>query len=139
MDQIKPEMKSNYFFVGENNHIVMTVSGDYDFDDFKTYLKIIHAKCEQEGIFKMLLNALDVEGIDIPTLERYFLGVEAADQLTYRVKLAVAWHREYINYFMETVAVNRGGNVGVFGSSEQALEWLLNGSQNSSAFRKTSI
>jgi len=128
-------MKSNYFFVKENNHIVMTVSGEYDFDDFKTYLKIIYAKCEQEKIFKMLLNALDVEGIDIPTLERYFLGVEVAEQLTYKIKLAVVWHSEYINYLGETVAVNRGGNVGVFGKADQAMAWLVTGTSSSSAFR----
>jgi hypothetical protein len=120
-------MKSHYFFVSENNHILMTVSGEYDFADFKTYLKIIYAKCEQEGIFNMLLNALDVEGVDIPTIERYFLGFEAAEQLTAKIKLAIVWHREFINHFGESVAVNEGGNVGVFSSYELASDWLING------------
>ena len=118
-------MKSHYFFETKDNYIQMTVSGEYDFDDFKTYLKIIYAKCENEGISKMILNCLDVEGIDIPTLERYFLGVEVAEQLTDKIKLAVVWHIEYTNYLGQAVAVNRGGNVSVFETNETALEWLL--------------
>jgi len=103
----------------------MTVSGEYDFEDFKTYLKIIYAKCEVEGIFKVNMNILSVKGIDIPTLERYFLGVEAAEQLKFKVKLSIVWHSEYLNHFGESVAKNRGGQVGVFGNSDSALKWLL--------------
>ena len=118
-------MKSNHLFTNENDRLKMILSGEYDFDDFVIYLKIIYAKCENEGNFKMLLDALGIEGIDIPTVERYYMGIEAAEQLNYKVKLAVVWHKEYVNYFGETVAVNRGANVGVFGSTEQAIKWLL--------------
>lgn len=118
-------MKSHYFFEKHTNYIHMVVSGEYDFDDFKTYLKIIYAKCENEGIFRIVIDALGVEGIDIPTLERYFLGVEVADQLQGKIKLAVTWHIEYINYLAQEVAVDRGGNISVFGSLETAIEWLL--------------
>lgn len=118
-------MKSNYFFEQENDLLKMTVSGEYDYDDFVIYLKIIYAKCESEGNYKMILDALAVEGIDIPTIERYYLGVEAAEQLCYKVKLAVVWHKEYLNYLGETVAVNRGANVSVFGNTESAVKWLL--------------
>jgi hypothetical protein len=117
-------MKSNFIFEKENNYIRMVVSGEYDFDDFKTYLKIIHAKCENEGIYKIVLDALGVEGIDIPTLERYFIGVEVANQLTGKIKLAVVWHKEYTNYLAREIAVTRGGNVSVFGSIESAIDWL---------------
>ena len=103
----------------------MNVSGEYDFDDFVTYFKIIYAKCETEGIYNMLFNALEVEGIDVPTIERYFLGVESAEQLHYKVKLAVVWHQEYVNYLGERIAVDRGASVSVFGSVEPALKWLL--------------
>jgi len=119
-------MKSHFYFEKEDNHIHMVVSGEYDFDDFKTYIKIIYAKCETEGVFKMLFDALTVKGIDVPTLERYFLGVEVAEQLNSKIKLAVVWHREYTNNLAQIVAVNRGGNISVFGSDEPALNWLLN-------------
>lgn len=120
-------MKSNHLFTDEKDHLKITLSGEYDFDDFVIYLKIIYAKCENEGNYKMLLDALDVEGIDIPTIERYYMGIEAAEQLNYKVKLAVVWHNEYVNYFWETVAINRGANVGVFGSTQLAIKWLLYG------------
>ncbi len=120
-------MKSNFYFEKESTHLCMTVSGEYDFPDFVDYLKIIYAKCEEEGNFRMLLNILGVEGIDVPTLERYFLGIEAAEQLKYKVKLAVVWHAEFTNYLTETVATNRGAYIKVFGSTEPALAWLTNG------------
>jgi len=107
----------------------MYVSGDYDFHDFVTYLKIIYAKCENERIFKMIFNALNVKGIDIPAIERYYLGIETAEQLNYKVKLAVIWHKEYTTHFAETVAINRGGIVSVFESMQTALNWLLNDSK----------
>jgi D-ribose pyranose/furanose isomerase RbsD len=104
----------------------MVVSGEYDFEDFKTYIKIIHAKCETEGIFKILMDILAVKGIDVSTLERYFLGVEVAERLSNRIKLAVVWHQEYTNYITQIVAVNRGGNISVFANTDAALNWLSN-------------
>ena len=118
-------MKSHYYFENENGHLCMHISGEYDFDDFKNYLKIIYAKCESEGIYRMLFNALGVAGIDISTIERYFLGVEAAEQLHFKVKLAVVWQKEYITHFGETVAVNRGALVKVFDNVVEARKWLL--------------
>lgn len=119
-------MKSHFYFEKEDNYIHMVVTGEYDFDDFKTYIKIIYAKCATEGVFKMLLDALEVKGIEVPILERYFLGIEVVEQLSSKIKLAVVWHREYTNYLAQIVAVNRGGNIRVFGSAEPAINWLLN-------------
>jgi hypothetical protein len=118
-------MKSHYFFEKEDNYIRMVVSGEYDFDDFKTYLKIIYAKCENERIYKIILDALGVEGIDIPTLEKYFLGVEVAEQLHNKIKLAVLWHKEYTTYLGQTVVIDKGGQICVFESNELAIAWLL--------------
>jgi hypothetical protein len=120
-------MKSNFYFEKESTHLIITVSGEYDFPDFVDYLKIIYAKCEEERNFRMLFNILGVEGIDVPTLERYFLGVEAAEKLKYKVKLAVVWHAEFTTYVAENVAVNRGAYIKVFGSVAPALFWLKNG------------
>ncbi len=118
-------MKSNFRFEKESTHLIMTVSGEYDFPDFVDYLKIICAKCEEEGNYSMLLNILGVEGIDVPTLERYFLGIEAAEQLKYKIKLAVVWHAEFTTHLAEAVAINSGSYVKVFGSTEPALAWLI--------------
>ena len=103
----------------------MTISGEYDFLEFKSYLKIIHAKCLEEEVSKILFDARDVLSIDIKTMERYFLGTEAAEILQYKIKIAVVWENEYTNYFFETVAINRGANVKIFGNIEPATNWLL--------------
>jgi len=120
-------MKSTHVIERKAEHLYMTVSGEYNLQDFKTYVKIIRDKCEEEQIFKILMNALDVEGIDIPTIERYFMGIEVAEQLKFKIKLAIVWHNEFINHFGETVAINRGGNIGVFGNFEASMKWLLHG------------
>ena len=118
-------MKSNYAFEKKDDHLYMTISGEYDFHDFKLYLDIIRDKCEEDKIYKVLFDAMKVEGIDIPAMERYFLGIGAAELSKYKIKTAVVWHKDYTNYIFETVAVNRGGNVKIFGNFESAVMWLL--------------
>jgi len=120
-------MKSTYVIKRVADHLYMTVSGEYDLQDFKSYVRIIRDTCEQEQIFKTIMNTLDIKGIDVPTIERYFMGVEVAEQLSFRIKLAIVWHKEYTNYIGEIVAINRGGNVGVFANDEAAMKWLIHG------------
>jgi hypothetical protein len=120
-------MKSTYIIERVNDYLYLTVSGEYDFADFEAYIKIIHERCEEGMIYKILFDAFNVKGIDIPTMERYFLGIEVAEHLAYRIKLAVVWHKEFINHFGETVAKNRGADIGVFGNMEAALQWLIPG------------
>jgi hypothetical protein len=120
-------MNSSHTFERTNDYLYMTVTGTYRLQDFKSYVKIIRDKCEEEQTFKILMDALDVAGIDIPTIERYYMGIEVAEQLKYKIKLAIVWHKEFINHFGETVAVNRGGNIGVFSNMEAAMKWLLYG------------
>jgi hypothetical protein len=88
-------MKSTHVIERKVEYLYMTVSGKYSLQDFKFYVKIIRDKCEKEQIFKLLLNALDIEGIDIPTIERYFMGIEVAEQLKFKIKLAIVWHNEF--------------------------------------------
>jgi hypothetical protein len=120
-------MKSTHVIKRVADHLYMTVSGEYDLQDFKSYVKIIRDTCEEEQIFKTIMNTLDIKGIDVPTIERYFMGVEVAEQLSFRIKLAIVWHKEYTNYIGEIVALNRGGNVGVFANDEAAMKWLIHG------------
>jgi len=120
-------MKSTHVIKRAADHLYMTVSGEYDLQDFKSYVRIIRDTCEQEQIFKTIMNTLDIKGIDVPTIERYFMGVEVAEQLSFRIKLAIVWHKEYTNYIGEIVAINRGGNVGVFANDEAAMKWLIHG------------
>jgi len=118
-------MNSDYAIEIKDDYVCMTVSGKYNFQDFKSYTSIVHEKCEQEKIFKVLFDATNVAGINVPALEKYFLGVEVAQVLQYKIKLAVVWHKDFINRFFENVAVNRGGNVCVSDSTQKSLDWLF--------------
>ena len=94
--------------------------------DFLTYPGIIKAECEKEKTYQVLVDALDVKGSDIDTMERFFLGEEIAKTLGAKIKLAVVWPDKHITKFVEIVALNRGGNISVVSDLEKAKKWLLN-------------
>jgi hypothetical protein len=126
-NQYKSVMKSNYSFELKGNYLYLIISGDYDATDFLSYPKIIREECEEKKIFYVLLNGLLVNGTNISTMERFFLGEEIARVLRSDIKLAVVWPKEHIDKFAETVAINRGGNIFVVDDMEKAKEWLLAG------------
>ena len=57
-------------------------------------------------------------------MERYEVGVKAATLFRYKLKVAVVYKTEEINRFAETVAFNRGMNVKIFNTKEEAISWL---------------
>jgi hypothetical protein len=71
------------------------------------------------------VTAIDVE--ELPMLDRYYMGIHAAEVWSARIKVAVIAQARIINKFGETVAVNRGARVAVFSDSAEAMAWLLEG------------
>lgn len=118
-------MKSKYTIEKKNSYLCITISGEYDKSDFLRYPKIIADACEEQGIFKVLINGLDVAGTDVPTMDRYFIGEDIAITLGSKIKLAVVWPDKHINKFAETVAVNRGSLITVVGKVSKAEAWLM--------------
>lgn len=118
-------MKSELVIDRRANYLYFTLSGEYDKNNFKLYHQKMADACEREKIYNVLINALNVNGTDLPTMDRYFLGESIALLLGPKIKLAVAWPRHHINKFAETVAVNRGAQILVVGDIESAKEWLL--------------
>ena len=89
------------------------------------YLQIILDTCKNEGMNKVLVDALTLKRTNAPTMDRFFLGQTVAALLGPKIKLAVVWPKEHINKFGETVAVNRGSWINVVGDVETAQNWLL--------------
>ena len=118
-------MKSELIIERKANFLYYTLSGEYDKNDFLLYPKMVVNACEKEQIYNVLINGLKVNGTNVPTMERYFIGETIAKTLGPKIKLAVVWPREHINKFTENVAVNRGIQILVVGDFETAREWLL--------------
>jgi len=90
--------------------------------------KIILDECEKEKKYKILINALNVAGTNIPTMDRFFIGEEIAKVIGPKIKIAVVWPEQDIDKFGETVAVNRGGFIRVLGNIASAEKWLVGNS-----------
>ncbi|MEO7766016.1 MAG: hypothetical protein ABIS01_01275 [Ferruginibacter sp.] len=118
-------MKSKYVIEKKSDYLSITISGEYEKADFLYYPKIVADACEQHGVFKVLINGLNIAGTDIPTMDRFFIGEDIAKTLGSKIKLAVVWPDEHINKFIETVAVNRGSFMIVVGKVSEAETWLM--------------
>jgi len=118
-------MKSQLAIERKENFLYYTLSGEYDKNDFLSYPGKVAATCEKEQIFNVLINALKVNGTNLPTMDRYFLGEAIAKLLGPKIKLAIVWPGEHINKFTENVAVNRGTQLLIVGDFETAKKWLL--------------
>ena len=102
----------------------MIITGEYNSSDFHSYPKTILAECEKERMSKVLVNALEVKGTNISTMDRFFLGEEISKTFGPKIKIAVAWPAQDINKFAETVALNRGAYIRVMGDINSAEKWL---------------
>jgi len=118
-------MKSEYVIEKKENYLYITVSGEYDKDDFLQYPKLVSEACEKEKIYKVLFNGMNLNGTNAPTMDRYFIGESIALLLGPQIKIAAVWPGNHINKFAETVAVNRGAQILVVGDVESAKDWLL--------------
>ena len=93
---------------------------------FMTYIDIIQSQCEKENMKKILVDLLNVSDINVPTMDRFYMGEKIAKVLGSKIKIAVVGPKEQINKFGENVAVNRGGRLFVAESFETARHWLFN-------------
>ena len=103
----------------------MSILGEYNLQDFISYLKIINEECERWKTYSILIDLLNIE-INVSTMDRIVLGEETAKMLNGKIKTAVIANEKDINNVFMIVAVKRGGNVYVFGNEERAIKWLLN-------------
>jgi hypothetical protein len=104
--------------------IEVQVTGAYDFEDAREFIRILPRESQARGCKRVLIDLLLMED-DIPDWERFLLGKETAEIIGASIQLAVAAPAEKINHFWENTAVNRGANVAIFPSKEEALNWLI--------------
>jgi hypothetical protein len=113
------------------DHLRVEVSGDWTpgnelSDSVSVWIQTADA-CREKGLTRVL-SVWDVPG-HLPPLDAYELG-RIAESIGWerRFKLAVVHlHESRLkdSRFVETVVVNRGYQVKVFGNEPSALAWLL--------------
>ena len=118
-------MKSRYAIQERKNHLLMQISGPYDYWEFIDYPEIILRQCEAAAIFRIIVDLKNVTFVELSTLELFFLGEKLAEKLRHRIKIAMVWNVRREGAFLEKVASNREVSIRVFESVAKAKLWLL--------------
>ncbi len=107
----------------KGDYLLMTPSHHYSLVQYKAALTEAATLCKQNQLNKILADARTIEA-SIPTFDRFELGVEIANILGGKIKIAILVPAAIIDKLGENAALNRGGRVMVTSSLEQALDWL---------------
>lgn len=102
----------------------MTITGDYSYEDFIKYPKIIRNECLKEKKYRVLVDVIQVAKSKIPIVELFFLGERIANVLRDHIKMALVCDGEKHNRFLQKVATNRNALIRTFVSEVNARIWL---------------
>jgi len=117
-------MKSKYSFEKKFHYLQMKISGEYDKNEFLSFPEIFLIKSKEAKMSRILVDTLDVDYNKLSIIDRFFLGEELAEKTRGEIKIAIVVPAQYINKFVETVAINRGANVFIVDTIKEAKEWL---------------
>lgn len=123
---MQPSLESRYTIETRKECVYMKVTGVYNSQQFMGLPKIMLDECVKADSNKILVDAREVDFTNLSTMERYFLGEEFANVISYHVSVAIVVPEKIITKFLETVATNRGAKMQVVSDLETAKAWLKN-------------
>jgi len=106
--------------------LLVTASGDVEFDGALKLFKQACDTAEEKGTNKILVNTFAVNG-ELSVYERYQIGVEIAAYVKQRQlnsRLAIVGKPPTMDGFGVRVAQNRDLVTNAFSSQQEALNWL---------------
>jgi hypothetical protein len=106
-----------------DEYLKIHISGENPYAEIEEIIATIKRLADENNRAKVLVDTMKISGLS--EMEKYFAGEQGAKVLGHKIKTAVVSQPEKINKFMETVAVNRGARLRVFGTEPEALNWLL--------------
>ncbi len=109
------EIRPTYLFV--------KISGMWTKEDAFELIEKIKTKAIEIDLKRILLDLVNFS-VPISEMTRFYTGEKIASSLI-SYKIAGYSQHEKINKFAEVVTVNRGGNLKMFDSETEALNWLL--------------
>ncbi len=108
---------------GRKEYLYVEYSEPYQFNNLIALMKEVLVVCETKSYKKFLVNISSMTGKVAP-MERFELAVKGVALFQFRGKYAIVYRKEEINYFAETVGVNRGLNAHIFSNMGEAMQWL---------------
>ena len=105
------------------SHLFVDYSESYEFESFIALMKEVAEACREQNIHKVLVDVRRMTG-KIKAMERFRLGEVGAEIFSGLAQVGIAYRKEEINWFAETVGVNRGAHVRIFADIKKAKEWL---------------
>lgn len=120
----KTILKSFYIIAEVDGVLTSTVGKRFSVDEFRLMLIELKETAIKKKINKLLVNITSVDFKDLTMSERHDLGFGAAEILKGDFKGACVIQKEFINKHAENVANNRGANVLVVDTLEEAYKWL---------------
>lgn len=103
--------------------VIVDVSGTYTLDNMKEMAKAMKDYCEKVNYSKILVNVTNLTK-NVDDMDRYELGVYVAGIFKQQLKLGILQRKDRINYFFETVALNRFTEVKVGDDYDELVTWL---------------
>ena len=116
------EIKSSAEYM--TSFLVLKLSGEYDFQEYMSLSKVILDKCNEELVYNVLVDSLELDYSKMTVVNRFYLGEKFAEVLRSKVNIVIVLSDIYITRFSETVAVNRGLKTKIFSDIESAKEWF---------------
>ncbi len=109
------ENKGNYLYVEH--------SKPFELNSFVALMDEVAEECRRQNIRKVLVDVRAMPG-KVNFMERFKLGEAGAEIFRGVAQVGLVYRKEEINWFAETVSVNRGANVRIFADLEETMEWL---------------
>lgn len=107
----------------KGEYLYVEYTEPYKLNSFIELMKEVAKACREQNVQKVLVNVCGMTG-QIKLMERFQLGEAGAKLFSGLAQVGIAYRKEEINWFAETVGVNRGAHVRIFGDIEEAMEWL---------------
>ena len=116
----------NYKLAIEANreYLRVTATGTYGFGRTRRLIYVIRESSDGHQLRRVLLDLTGVIGRP-PDMDRFELGERLAQVFGSTYTLAIIGRKESVNRLAETVARNRGADLRVFFTEQDALNWLL--------------
>jgi hypothetical protein len=116
---LKTQLSSEVF----DEYLKIHISSENPYVEIKEILMTIKSLADENNRTRILVDAVNTPNLRLT--ERFNIGIIGLDIFRHNYKVAAVIKPEYLNKFLETVVVNRGGRLHVTDNEQEALSWLL--------------
>ena len=106
-----------------DNYLFVKYTEPFELDEFLALIREVADVCRNKSRARVLVDVSEMSG-KMSTMDRFRLGVEGAAIFRNLAQVAIVYRQQEMNRFAETVGINRGGRVRVFGDLDTAMKWL---------------